>query len=71
MEGGTGLADKVVAVDSSNCVVFAPGKTVALVGLQDCVVRNTEDAILVMARDRAQALREVLQRLDRESPDLT
>jgi len=71
VEGGAGLAQKVVSVDSNDCVVFAPGKAVALVGLEDCVVVDTDDAILVMARSHAQSLREVLERLDLEAPDLT
>jgi len=71
VEGGSGLARKIVSVDSNDCVVFAPGKAVALVGLEDCVVVDTDDAILVMARSHAQSLRAVLQRLDIEAPDLT
>jgi hypothetical protein len=61
----------VLAVDSNDCVVFAPEKTVALVGMQDCVVVDTGDAILIMARDRAQSLRGLLRRLDEEAPELT
>ena len=71
VEGGAGVAHKVVSVDSKDCVVFAPGKTVALVGLEDCVVVDTDDAILIMARDRAQSLRDLLSRLDDEAPELT
>lgn len=64
VDGGRGVAREVIAVDAQNCVVRAPGKAVALVGVEDLVVVDTEDALLVMHKDRAQDLRTVLARLD-------
>lgn len=64
VEGGRGLARAVVSVDAHGCVVRAPDKAVALVGVRDLVVVDTEDALLVMHRDRAQDLRTVLARLE-------
>lgn len=53
-----------VLVDSSGNLVRAPlGKTVALVGVSDLVVVDTEDALLVVPRSRAQEVREVVSRL--------
>ena len=71
IEGGKGKAAPVVAVDSEGCTVFAPGKAVALVGVSELVIVDTEDALLVMAKDKAQDLRSVLSRLDIEAPHLT
>ena len=71
VEGGHGVAQNVLAVDSEGCTVVAPGKTVALVGMKDCVVVDTADALLVMSKERAQDLRAVLARLDSEAPELT
>lgn len=58
-----------VAVNASNNVVFAPGKVVALVGVEDLVVVDTPDALLICRREDAQRLREVVERLEREGPD--
>lgn len=56
-------ADSVL-VDSSGCYVSAPaGKLVALVGLHDLVVVDTEDALLIMPRERAQDVRAVVDAL--------
>ena len=71
VEGGKGKAASVVAVDSVDCTVFAPSKTVALVGVSELVVVDTKDALLVMSKSRAQELRHVVARLDTEEPHLT
>jgi len=58
------LPEGTVAVDSRrNLVRSTPGKTVALVGVEDLVVIETEDALLVMPRNRAQDVRAVVEAL--------
>jgi mannose-1-phosphate guanylyltransferase len=62
--GGRGLALEVVARDASNCVVHAPKKLVALLGVEDLVIVDTPDALLIMHADRAQQVGEVVRHLD-------
>lgn len=58
------LFGEVVAVDSRGSYVRAPaGKVVAIVGLEDVVVVDTEDALLVMPRSRAQDVRAIVSEL--------
>ncbi|WP_141848790.1 mannose-1-phosphate guanylyltransferase [Lapillicoccus jejuensis] len=57
-----GEADDVVTVDGGGIVVTG-GRVVAVVGLDDVVVVDTPDAVLVMARDRAQDVKKVVERL--------
>ena len=64
IDGGSGRVAQSISVDSSGCVVFAPNKTVALLGVQNLVVVDTEDAILIMDRSRAQDLRHIVKILD-------
>ncbi len=52
-----------------NFVRAAPGKLVALLGVEDLVVVDTEDALLVMPRERAQDVRLVVEALGRRKPD--
>lgn len=47
--------------DSSGCYVDAPDKLVAVLGLDDIIVVDTEDALLVCHRDRAQDVREIVE----------
>ncbi|MFZ1863573.1 MAG: mannose-1-phosphate guanylyltransferase [Polyangiales bacterium] len=58
------LPEGSIAVKASGNYVRAPeGKLVALVGVQDLVVVDSGDALLVIPRDRAQDVREVVERL--------
>jgi mannose-1-phosphate guanylyltransferase len=54
----------VLFEDSSGCYASAPeGKLVALLGVSDLVVVDTEDALLVMPRERAQDVRRIIDAL--------
>jgi len=54
-----------VLIDSEGSVVFADRRVVALVDVPGVVVVDTEDAVLVVARDRAERVREVVRALER------
>jgi mannose-1-phosphate guanylyltransferase len=60
---GTG---RVLTADSQNNLVYADGRTVALVGVHDLVVVETADAVFICPRERAQDVRTIVQRLQRE-----
>ena len=62
-EGGRALAAEVAAVDARRCAVYAPGKTVGLLGVEDLIVVDTEDALLIARADRVQDVRQVVGRL--------
>ena len=56
-----------VNVDSRDCVLYtSSGKLVALVGVQELVVVDTEDALLVCARDRTEEVRKVVEDLNKK-----
>jgi mannose-1-phosphate guanylyltransferase len=56
-------AEHSVQIASSGCYVFSPGKTVALVGVKDLVVVETEDAILITTREGSQDVGKVVAEL--------
>jgi mannose-1-phosphate guanylyltransferase len=58
------LSSGLVSLDSGGCVVYAPGKVVALVGVEGVVVIDSDDALLVMSSGRSQDVREVVRRLE-------
>ncbi|NNM46487.1 mannose-1-phosphate guanylyltransferase [Knoellia koreensis] len=67
-----GSADDVRVVDAGGVVVPGSGRTVALVGLEDVVVVDTPDAVLVVAKDRAQDVKKVVDALKADGrTDLT
>lgn len=52
-----------VAVDSSDCLIYADGRMVAMVGVHNIVVVSTPDAILVCDRQRCQDVKKVVEEL--------
>ena len=57
---------RVLIADSQNNLVFADGRTVALVGVSDLVVVETADAVFVCPRARAQDVKSIVQQLQSE-----
>lgn len=68
---GNAMPATAICVDATNNYIKSSGKkVVALVGVHDLVVVDTEDALLILPRDRAQDVREIVQRL-KERNDTT
>lgn len=62
---GNAVRGEVLGVEARRNVVLAGDRLVALLGVDDLVVVDTEDALLVCARDRAQEVRRVVDELRR------
>lgn len=61
---GNLLRGEVLTIDAERVIAYGVrDKLVALVGVEDLVVVDTEDALLVCRRDQAQRVREILERL--------
>jgi mannose-1-phosphate guanylyltransferase/mannose-6-phosphate isomerase len=60
--GNVSVGD-VLLESSVNCYARSDGMLTALVGMNDAVVVTTEDAVLVMHRDRAQDVKKIVARL--------
>ena len=65
-ELGNASKGTVIALNSHNSFVDTGGKTVALVGVEDLIVINTEDAILICRKGRTQDVKEVVDYLRRK-----
>jgi mannose-1-phosphate guanylyltransferase len=67
---GNTLLGEAVTVDArGNILVGPPDKLVAAVGVSDLVVVVTDDAVLVMPKERAQDVREVVRALETSKRD--
>ncbi len=60
---GNAIHGAGVAMDTRNCVIHSDDRLVAVLGAQDLVVVSTADAVLVLPRDRAQDVRELVAKL--------
>jgi mannose-1-phosphate guanylyltransferase len=63
---GNAVGPESICLDAHNNLVDARGKTVALVGVKDLIVVDTDDALLVCDRARAQQVGEVVKALERQ-----
>ena len=52
-----------MAIDSSNCLIYADSRMVATVGMHNVVIVSTPDALLVCDRDRCQDVKKVVEQL--------
>ncbi len=50
-------------IDTHNTLVFGGKRLVATIGVQDIVIVDSDDALLVCARQREQEVREIVERL--------
>jgi len=57
-------------VETRNCFVMASsGRLVVTVGIEDCVIVDTEDALLIVQEDKAQEVRDALDEIERRGRD--
>ena len=64
-DAGNLFTGDIAAVDVKNSTVYGrKNKLVALIGVEDLVVVDTEDALLVCRKDDAQRVKEILERLE-------
>ena len=69
-ESGNTLQGDVIAHDIENCYVRSEDRLVALIGVKDLIVTDTKDALLVAAKDRAQDVKTIVNRLnEKERPE--
>ena len=67
-EEGNLIAAEALKLDAKNNIVYGPkGKLLALVGVEDLVVVDTEDALLVCSRSQSQRVKEVMEQLKRNA----
>jgi mannose-1-phosphate guanylyltransferase len=66
---GNAAVSELLAVESPGNYVDARGKLVALLGVRDLVVVDTDDALLIADRSRAQEVGEIVKSLEKRGKD--
>jgi mannose-1-phosphate guanylyltransferase len=62
---GNSVDGEAVLIDTTGSLVFGDRRLVAAIGLKDMIIVDTEDALLVCPRSRAQDVRKVVEALKR------
>jgi mannose-1-phosphate guanylyltransferase len=64
---GNAIARDSICLEARNNFVDAPGKLVALVGVENLIVVDTPDALLIAGRSRAQQVGDVVKALEKRN----
>ncbi|HEX8711359.1 MAG TPA: mannose-1-phosphate guanylyltransferase [Terracidiphilus sp.] len=62
-DGNVAESDGVMAIEATNNYIFSPRKFVALVGVENLVIVDTEDALLIAHRDHSQDVGKIVKEL--------
>lgn len=60
---GNAVEAEAVMIDTTGSLISAPGKLVAAIGVEDLIVIDTDDALLILPRRRAQEVKQVVELL--------
>lgn len=63
---GNALRGENIVLDSQNCLLYNPQKLTALIGVQDLIVVETEDALLICSQKENQKVKEIVDKLKQE-----
>ena len=66
-EAGNAVKGEKIALDSQGCLVYAPGKLTALVGVKDLIVVDAGDALLICRKDLDQKVKDIVEILKKEN----
>jgi len=66
-EEGNVLLGDVIALDTKNTLILSNKRLIATIGLEDCLIIETDDAFLIAKRGEAQRVREVVKHLKKSN----
>jgi mannose-1-phosphate guanylyltransferase len=64
-ENGNSIDGESAVIDTRGSLLSAPGKLVAAIGVEDMIVIDTDQALLVLPRSRAQDVKKIVEMLRR------
>ncbi len=63
---GNGSEGSTLFLNSSNTTVFGTDRLVALVGVEDLIIVDSQDALLICHKDQTQSVKEVVEKLKQQ-----
>jgi mannose-1-phosphate guanylyltransferase/mannose-6-phosphate isomerase len=62
-ENGNAVVGDVVSIDTRNCLIFGEKRLLSTIGLEDCLVVETSDAVLIARKGETWKVREIVNKL--------
>jgi mannose-1-phosphate guanylyltransferase/mannose-6-phosphate isomerase len=66
-ENGNVMSGEVITIDTKDTMIIGERRLIAAIGLEDCLVVETADAILIARRGQSQKVRDFIYRLKRDN----
>lgn len=66
-EYGNALTGDILALDTENSFIHSENKLVAVIGVKDLVVIETDDAVMVAPKNRVQDVKEIVATLKKNN----
>lgn len=63
-ENGNIIYGEQIHIDTKNCISYAKNKLIAALGVEDLIIVETDDAVLVCHKDKAQDVRKIVEGLN-------
>jgi mannose-1-phosphate guanylyltransferase / mannose-6-phosphate isomerase len=62
-EDGNAVVGDVVTLDTKNCLIFGNKRLLSTIGIEDCLIVETDDAVLIAKKGEPWKVRELVNRL--------
>ena len=62
-DNGNLIKGNVISVDTKKCIITGNERLIATSGIEDVIIVDTEDALLICSKDKAQNVKEILNEL--------
>lgn len=66
-ENGNAVRGRFIGVDSTNSLIYCPDKLVALVGVEDMIVVETDDSLLICRKEACQDIKKLVEILEEKN----
>lgn len=66
---GNAISGDVLALDMKNSFIYAGERLVAAIGMKDCIIVETSDAVLVTHKDKSQKVKQIVEELRKQKRD--
>ncbi len=67
--GNVVINEKTITINTKNCLIYGYNRLIATIGVEDLIIIDTEDALLVMKREDAEKVKDVVKILRKKNMD--
>lgn len=59
----------IIDIDTSNCLIYGGKKLITTLGLKDIIIVDTEDALMICAKDKSAEMKKIIEKLKEKKLD--